>query len=63
MGCCDHCRTVETQKLVEARLRVGDDNQLAAITFSHGLGQFQSLATVGFGAGRARANKFKVLDQ
>jgi hypothetical protein len=31
--------TVETERLVEASLRVGDDEQLDAITFSHGLGR------------------------
>jgi hypothetical protein len=28
--------TVETERLVEASLRVGDDEQFDAITFSHG---------------------------
>jgi len=31
--------TVEPDRLVEAPLRVGDDTQFDAITFSHGLGQ------------------------
>jgi len=30
---------VETPPLVEARLRVGGDDPLVAIAFSHGLGQ------------------------
>jgi hypothetical protein len=31
--------TVETARLVEASLRVGDDEQFDAIAFSHGLGR------------------------
>jgi hypothetical protein len=31
--------TVETERLFEASLRVGDDEQFDAITFSHGLGR------------------------
>jgi hypothetical protein len=31
--------TVETERLVEASLRVGDDEQFDAIAFSHGLGR------------------------
>ena len=51
--------TVETERLVEASLRVGDDKQFDAITFSHGLIRKQAYlrhATHGFSrASNARA--------
>jgi hypothetical protein len=39
--------TVETGRLVESIVRVDDQDQLDAITFSHGLGQKLPLTTGG----------------
>ncbi len=40
--------TVETERLVERIVRADDEDKLDAITFSHGLGHFRSLANDGF---------------
>lgn len=43
--------TVETERPVEASLRVGDDEQFDAITFSHGLGRKQAHPSSSFQIG------------